>query len=45
MIAKRVGVFDLTGQNVGDGFYAAVRVPRKATLIGFRLVVAEIVEQ
>ena len=44
-IAHAVAVLHGSGQNVGDGFNAAMRMPGKSGKIIFGNVVAEIVEQ
>jgi len=45
MVSHAVAVLDGAGQHVGDGFNAAMRVPREACQVILRNVVAEIVEQ
>src|ERR1700688_1583438 len=44
-IAHAVAMFNGSGENVGDGFDAAVRVPWEARQIIFGNIVAEVVEQ
>ena len=43
-IAQAVTVLDRPGQNVGDGFDAAVWVPGKSRGVIVRIIVAEIVQ-
>ena len=45
MIAHAVAVFDGSGEDVGDGLDAAVRVPGKSGEVVLGNVVAEIVEE
>jgi hypothetical protein len=44
-IAEAVPMFDLSGQDIGDGLDTAVRVPGEAGAVVFRVLVPEIVEQ
>ena len=45
LVAERVAVGDLTGQHIGDGLDAAMRVPGEAGQIIRGILVAKIVEQ
>ena len=45
LVAERVAVRDLTGEDVGDGLDAAMRMPGKAGQVVGGILVAEVVEQ
>ena len=45
LVAEAVAVFDTAGQDIGNGFDAAVRVPGKACAVIAGIVTAEIVEE
>jgi len=45
MVADAIAVFDGASEDVGDGFNAAVRVPREASEIILWNVVAKIIEE
>lgn len=38
-------MLDLSGQNVGDGFNAPMRMPGESSLVVARLIVSEIIEK
>ena len=44
-VAEAVAVLDRTGEHVGDGLDAAMRMPGKSRKVIFRILVAEIVQQ
>ena len=44
-VSEAVEVIDSSFQNVGDGFYAPVRVPRETLLKVFGSIVAKVVEE
>ena len=45
MVSHAVAVLNRTGQDVGNGFNTAMRVPREASKIILRNVVAKVVQQ
>ena len=45
LVAEAVAVLDRSGEHIGDGLDAAVRVPRKARTVVIGEIVAKVVEQ
>src|SRR5712671_4613854 len=45
LIAQAVTMLDRSGENVGYGFNAAMRMPREAGHVILRILVAEVIEQ